>query len=48
MDGTDLELLRRYAEASDAEALAELVARNRDMVHAACYRVLGRRGGLTP
>ena len=44
MHGTDLELLRRYTEASDAEALAELVARNRDMVYAACYRVLGRRG----
>lgn len=43
MNGTDLELLERYTESRDAEAFAELVARNRDMVYAACYRVLGRR-----
>jgi RNA polymerase sigma factor (sigma-70 family) len=43
MGSTDLELLRRYAEARDAEAFAELVARHRDMVYAACYRVLDSR-----
>ncbi len=43
MGSTDLELLRRYAEARDAEAFAELVARHRDMVYAACYRVLASR-----
>ncbi|MGD8240784.1 MAG: sigma-70 family RNA polymerase sigma factor, partial [Armatimonadota bacterium] len=43
MGNTDLELLGRYVEARDAEAFAELVARHRDMVYAACYRVLGSR-----
>lgn len=43
MNGTDLELLERYAGSRDAEAFAELVARNQDLVYAACYRVLGRR-----
>ncbi len=41
MGGTDLELLQRYAESRDAQAFAELVARNRDMVYGACYRALG-------
>ncbi len=41
MGSTDLELLGRYASAHDARAFAELVARHRDMVYAACYRVLG-------
>jgi RNA polymerase sigma factor (sigma-70 family) len=43
MDRTDLELLGRYANARDAEAFGELVARHRDMVYAACYRILGTR-----
>ncbi len=43
MHSADLELLARYASARDAEALAELVTRHRDMVYAACYRVLGSR-----
>ena len=36
----DTELLRRYAEAADAEAFAELVRRHGRMVLAACRRVL--------
>ncbi|MGD8238919.1 MAG: sigma-70 family RNA polymerase sigma factor [Armatimonadota bacterium] len=43
MSTTDLELLGRYADARDAEAFADLVARHRDMVYAACYRILGSR-----
>jgi hypothetical protein len=43
MGSTDLDLLGRYASGRDAEAFAELVARHRDMVYAACYRVLASR-----
>ncbi|MFQ6096915.1 MAG: RNA polymerase sigma factor, partial [Armatimonadota bacterium] len=43
MSRTDLELLARYASDRDAQAFAELVARHRDMVYAACYRILGSR-----
>ncbi len=43
MSSTDLGLLQRYASGGDAEAFAELMARHRDMVYAACYRVLGSR-----
>ncbi|MGD8238426.1 MAG: sigma-70 family RNA polymerase sigma factor [Armatimonadota bacterium] len=43
MHDADLELLGRYADGRDAEAFAELVARHRDMVYAACYRVLASR-----
>lgn len=41
MPRTDLDLLTRYASGRDAEAFAELVARHRDMVYAACRRLLG-------
>jgi len=43
MGHEDLELLERYASGGDAEAFAELVTRHRNMVYAACRRVLGSR-----
>ncbi len=40
METTDAQLISLYASNRDAEAFAELVARRRDMVYGACYRVL--------
>ena len=40
-NGTDCELLRRYAQVGDAAAFSALVERHAEMVHATCLRVLG-------
>ena len=41
MSGTDIEVLRLWIEAGEADAFAELVSRYTTMVYATCLRVLG-------
>lgn len=43
MADSDEDILGRYARTRDASAFGELVARHKDMVYAACRRVLGNQ-----